>query len=251
MGARSSFKPRARLPSGPDSVVSAWLRVDDAVRDGSGISLVPDMLNTNPAVQTVAARKPSLELSANGLPCMRFATNDQLTWPITPQSLASNQTGWGLWVKLGVASGNYGIMRARNESGGASANKLSLTFATSGYQAAYYVSAVSGLRTAAIATTDWQFITIEFDGGEPLAELQRTLTHNGVLSGSTGGGATSGALQSATGNILIGNGGSDSLPLNGLIGPNIYAFSGKMSGAEFGVLTTAARNALMNFEAPT
>ncbi len=74
-----------------------------------------------------------------------------------------------------------------------------------------------------------------------------------MLSPTISGAATLGTLFAATGNIMIGNGqdGAASSPLNGLIGPNIYAFGSKMAGATTGLLTTAARTALMNFEAPT
>jgi hypothetical protein len=37
----------------------------------------------------------------------------------------------------------------------------------------------------------------------------------------------------------------------GDIGPNVYIFGSKMTGATQGLLTTAARTALLNFEAPT
>src|SRR5678816_2358752 len=79
------------------TAISAILDVATATLVSGDISSLPDLLNSNPAVQTVSGRRPTLELSAgNGLPCMRFATNDALSWPITAQSAGgTSQAGWG------------------------------------------------------------------------------------------------------------------------------------------------------------
>ncbi len=250
-GAPAAFSPSSL------SAVSAWLRVANATSGVNGISSVPDVLNTNPAVQSVDARKPVIENSVNGLPCMRFATNDVLSWPITAQSSAPSYAGWGMWVKCDAGTILQSAIRVRTGTGAASANKISVAlFAGRLWQSAYYIpSPTNGTRTDTIAAdTGWHFVTVEFDPDGLTSDTQRTLTVDNVLTGTVSG-ATVGTLTAGvTGNILIGNNVNDVAStgaLNGLIGPNIYAFGAKMPGATQGLLTTAARTALMNFEAPT
>ncbi len=238
------------------SAVSAWLRVAQATSGVNGISSVPDVLNSNPAVQSVDARKPVIENSANGLPCMRLATNDVLVWPITAQSSATSQAGWGLWVKPDGVASTQRIFRISTGTNGANGQKLNpslvtntITLTASPDGAATKTNTSPGSMTAA-----WHFLTLEYDSTGATDAQKLTISLDGaVLSPTISGAATLGTLFAATGNIMIGNGqdGAASSPLNGLIGPNIYAFGSKMAGATTGLLTTAARTALMNFEAPT
>jgi hypothetical protein len=184
---------------------------------------------------------------------MRFATNDVLTWPITAQSSPDGSSGFGLWFKLDSTAANQALFRVRTGTGAASANKISATFLTSGteVQAAFYTPFFATRESGAIDTA-WHFLTIEFDGAALTGPERMTLTLDGALVG-TGGAGTGALVSGVTGNILLGNAadGVASSPLNGLLGPNIYSFATKMPGAEFGLLTSAARAALMAFEAPT
>src|SRR5690606_2149096 len=104
-------------------------------------------------------------------------------------------------------------------------------------------------------TTAWHFVTLEYDKDAGTDAARIITTIDGVsLTGTIGGSDDiSAGLFAATGNAYIGNGndGAASSAYNGLLGPNIYSFASKMPGAEFGLLTSAARAALMNFEAPT
>jgi hypothetical protein len=250
----------AFVPSGV-SAVSAWLRVASATSDVNGISSVPDAMNTNPAVQSVDARKPVVENSANGLPCMRFATNDVLRWPITAQSSASDYAGWGLWVKTDSTATTQRLMRISTGTGGGSALKLAVnapfsggTLTGSGATAAAPGGVTRSVAGGTLVALAWAFWTIEWDKDGASDSARLTLTKDGVLVGTLATNVATGSLVTATGNILIGNGGDDvtaSSPYNGLIGPNIYAFGSKMAGAEFGLLTTAARTALRTYQQPT
>jgi hypothetical protein len=241
------------------SAVSAWLRVANATSDGDGISSVPDVLNTNPAVQSVNDRKPVIENSANGLPCMRFATNDVLAWPITAQSSAINQAGWGLWVKADGVAATQRLLAVSIGTNGASGNKLILTVTSSGGMSQFGSGDGATNRNYSTAggtlTTAWHFVTVEYDKDGATDADRLIATIDGVSQTGTvaGTGNISAGLFAATGNILIGNlnDGVASSPYNGLLGPNIYSFAAKMPGAEFGLLTSAARAALMAFEAPT
>lgn len=236
----------------PFSVVSAWLRVGQATSDVNGVSSLPDVLNTNPAVQTVDARKPVIENSANGLPCMRFVTNDVLVWPITAQSSASDYAGWGMWIKPSSFPAVMRIIRVATGTNAASTTKLTISTSNSTLSCAA-VSSATVSKTGGVLTTAWGFVTIEYSKDGATDDSKLTVTLNGTPLGTAVGSTLVGVLASATGNILIGNGndGAANSAYQGLIGPNIYAFSSKMSGATTGILTTDARTALMNFEAPT
>ena len=239
-------------------VQSAWLRVANATLVSGDVSSLPDLLNANPAVQTVAGRRPTLELSANGLPCMRFATNDVLSWPITAQSAGgTSQAGWGLWVKLDAAIGAQFLIGVLPGTGGANGTKLraitsSQTFST---RASPDGTNSKSNTTGNVLDAGWHFLTFEYDFGAGTDETKITNTIDGVVqTPSIAGSATLGALFAATGNVLIGNA-VDTVtglaPLSGLIGPNIYAFASKTAGATTGLLSTAERAALMNFDKPT
>lgn len=239
------------------TAVSAWLRTADATTVSGDVSVLPDFLNSNPAVQTVAARRPTLELSAgNRKRCLRFATNDVLSWPITAQSSANSQAGWGMWLKPDAVSANQTLISIANATGGASGIKLFLrTSAASLIGRASPDGTNFKSSTTGTIDTGWHFVTLEYDSTAGSDGTKITVTVDGavqtpVISGS----ATLGALFAATGNVLIGNLVDDVSainPYNGLIGPDIYAFASKTAGATTGLMTTAERIALMNFNAPT
>lgn len=239
------------------TAISAILDVATATLVAGDISSLPDLLNANPAVQTVAARRPTLELAANGLPCLRFATNDVLSWPITAQSAGgTSQAGWGLRVKLDAASGSQSLINTTAATGGASGTKLRMgtTVATVSCRASPDGSATKTNTTGNVLDTGWHFITFEYDSTAGTDAAKMTVTVDGVSVGTVSGGATLGALFAATGNILIGNlqdATSALSPLNGLIGPNLYAFASKTAGATTGLLSTAERVSLMNYRRPT
>lgn len=239
------------------TAISAILDVASATLVAGDISSLPDLLNSNPAVQTVAARRPTLELSAgNGLPCMRFATNDVLSWPITAQSAGgTSQAGWGLWLKLGAASGTQSLINVASVTGGASGTKLRMgTFvAAIACRASPDGSATKTNTTGDVLDTGWHFITLEYDSTAGTDAAKLVVTVDGVSLGSITGAATLGALFAATGNILIGNlsdSASPAGPLNGLIGPQIYSFASKTAGATTGLLSSSERTSLLNYRRP-
>lgn len=258
MGARGSFKPGFSRPN-KISAVSAWLRVASATSDSNGVSSLPDMLNANPAVQSVDARKPVIENSANGLPCMRFATNDALAWPLIAATNPTNKAGWGIWLKPDSASAAARVISISTGTNGATALKLRLsTNTTPDILLDAAVSGTNGRRgtSSTLITTGWQFLTLEYDSSGATEADKLVATLNGIarslVFSNLGAGGTLGVLPVVTGNAIIGNGqdGAASNPFNGLIGPNIYAFGSKMNDATQGLLTAAARIALMNYEAP-
>lgn len=241
-----------------DGAVSAWLRVASGTVTGQGYSSVPDALNSNPAVQSVDARRPAAATSNNGLPCMSFATNCVLSWPLIAAINGASKLGFGMWIKLNAASSTQRLIQMAPTTGGANGIKLTLTANAANLNS---VSSSNGTLTRNDAptsndlNTSWKFVTVEYDGAAADETHGYVLSVGGnVLTNAITGTGTFGSLFVPTGNALIGNGqdaASASGPLNGLLGPNIYAFGSKMTGATSGLLTPAARAALMSFEAPT
>lgn len=258
MGARGSFRGAGFASPSAVSAVSAWLRVVNATSDVNGISSVPDALNTNPAAQSVDARKPVIEQSANALPCMRFVTNDVLVWPITAQSSGTNYAGYGLWFKPDSANVIQRLVAISSGTNGANGLKLVVSPTTT--NRIQVVASPDGVGSKvntplSAYTTAWQFLTFEYDKDAATDAARLVVTVNGVAltAAITGAADMSVGLFAATGNILIGNlnDGVASGAFQGLLGPNLYAFASKMPGATLGLLTTAARAFLMNYEAPT
>lgn len=240
------------------TAVSAILSVPNATLVSGDISSLPDLLNANPAVQTVAARRPTLELSAgNRLPCMRFATNDVLSWPITAQSAGgTSQAGWGLWVKLDSAGGTQTLLSISTGTGNANGLKIRVRSASATVAAAASPDGTTSKTNTSgnVLDTGWHFVTLEYDSTAGTDAAKLVLTFDGVSVGTISGAATLGALFAATGNILIGNGQDTTSPilqLNGLIGPYIYAFASKTAGATTGLMSSAERASLMAYQAPT
>lgn len=239
--------------------LAAWPRVSNATLVSGDVSILPDFLNSNPAVQTVAGRRPMLENSANGLPCMRFATNDVLSWPVIGSTANVSTWGFGTWVKLDALAGIQMLYSAVAATGGASANRLRFYQQTTGLTCEVYASGTVGRfgHTAAILTTGWQFVTIEYDDAGATEALKLTITLGGTIQtltfGNQGAGAAIGSLVAITGNHLIGDSqdGVAQFPLNGLCGPNPFLFGAKMASAPRGLLTPQARLDFMSYQRPT
>lgn len=235
--------------SNPQRFVSSWLRAALATSDVNGISSLPDVLNSNPAVQSTNANKPVFDTSANGLPLLKFAFN---TWFALPASTVNGLSQWavGLWVKEDITAGQtYAALFSMNNTHtdkvdvGAvnSYNGYTAGFRTTTDTPSLYVGPgpTNGLQT-------WNFFTFEFN----LNNANRiTCTCNGTIF--TGGGAAASLLLSSTGNLIIGGTGWAQNRFVGWYGPNIYFRMTEQPGATQGVWTPAARAALMAFEAPT
>lgn len=265
----SKVAPGSRLfPASFDPVVvtggavSAWFSLShpSTVITGSGYSSVADVLDpSNPATQGTDADRPANQLSNNGLPIMSFASS-YLTTPLT--SARNGATHWGCagWVRY-TGSGNQGFVTIFNISGGASASKVAPLIVGTTFEChlLIYVSGNNGRRatspSASAAASTWLFLTYEYDANGATEADRNVISIGGVAQtlGFTdaGSGGTTGALVVPTGNMIIGGVGTTSNPLTGLIGPNLYLFGSKMAGATAGLLTPAARTALMNYQQPT
>lgn len=242
------------------SAVSAWLRLANGTVAGSGYSSVPDLLAANPAVQGTDGRRPAAATSNNGFPIADFdGVADFLSWPTAANNNTSPTGGFGLWIRFDqVNDGTKGIVGCLPGA----TNRVELIKDNANFVVNVFFSqfvARRGTATAAFLANTWYFITWEFDGTQATDATKCILTINGVVQSLTfvddGGtpGAMPSTLVSSLGPYAIGaRRASDVLgPLDGKIGPNLYVFGTKMSGATQGLLTTASRTALMNFEAPT
>lgn len=248
--------------SGLITALGSWFRVSLATSDVNGVSSLPDSLNANPAVQSVNARKPTIENSANGLPCLRWAaTTRALSLPVIAANSNNSTWGFATWIKPdSIAAGVGMLLSAFNLPGGASANRLRLYQQNNNVVCEVYATASAGRfgNSTGGLTTGWQFVTFEYDDSAATDALKMTFTINGAIRSTTvgnqGGGAAIGSLLSVTGNQLLGehrNDGTVGLPYFGLTGPHGYVFSSKMAGATRGLLTPVARNGLMLWDKPT
>jgi hypothetical protein len=185
-----------------------------------------------------------------------------LQWPISAATFNTTQWGLGLWFKpVNLTSSGLIMLGGMNTTVTGSTSGHVIQF----YQDAgmlkcglYYSNTISrGLATPNVFTAGvWAFLTLEYYAPEASEALRSVLTVNGVVQTITfSGSGGSGALQNVGGNLIIGaqgtGGPSTPLPAGSAIGPNIYAFTSKMSAATEGLLTATARAALMGFEAPT
>jgi hypothetical protein len=251
---------------GPDpstiSAVSSWFRVAQGTITGSGYSSIPDVLNpASPAVQSTDAQRPPAATSSNGLPILA-CVNDALSVPII--AARNNATTWGFWGWLrrtGVA--NVGPFAVRALSG-ASVNRCDAQPQVApGDASCFYWNAASttartGMASSVYALNAWAFVTYEFEGAALTEPDQALITLNTNIQVSSfsnivgAPGAMPASLANPTGTIAVCaqqlNGTN---PWVGNFGPNFGFLASKMAGATQGLLTPAARLALMNFEAPT
>lgn len=258
---RTWLNNHVRVPptASASEAISAWLKVAPANVSSGQISSVPDIINSNPATQSIPLRRPKLEYSNNGLPCMRFAGDGcVLVWPITAQSSGTNYAGWAMWVKTNaILAGDQRLLRISSGTGAATGSKFTMSLAASNLEARASSNGTDANTNTSSASIDtgWHFLTAEYNKDGATDTDKMTLSIDGaVVSGTAAGSATLTTLFAATGNIFIGNAANDgvgSSSFAGLIGPDIFAFNAKMSGATVGVLTTAARVALMNYSRPT
>lgn len=239
------------------SAVSSWFRVAQGTITGSGYSSVPDILNAaNPAVQATDALRPPAGTSANGLPIITNAAG-VLNVPISAATNDATSFGFWAWLKRTTAAGAPAPMGCRAAGGGFSTNKAQMQGVAVADLGASVWDATNAERFGNVVggytLNTWVFATFEYDDTQGTEAGKFVLTLGGVPQTVTFSGAgTPAALRSGTGVVSIlaplANGTN---PWVGQMGPNFGFFGSKMSGATTGLLTSAARTTLMNFEAPT
>jgi hypothetical protein len=253
---RPTFSPLdfSNANAGP---LAAWLRLSGATLVSGDVSSIPDEFSANPATQTTAAARPTAENSANGLPCMRYAGTDLISWPLVANNNSVNQWGFGGWFKPDAVANARMIFFAYAAGGATSAHRMQLFFNVTQVAWQVYINNAagrSGLTSMGLLSTGWQFVTFEYDKDGATEADQVVITINGTVCASPGSnigvGGTLGALTAPTGFAFIGRDGGAN-PYQGLIGPNLYVLNAKMAGATQGLLTPQARAELMAYQRPT
>ncbi len=239
------------------SAVSAWLRLASGTITGAGYSSVPDILASNPAVQTTDVSRPPNLNSANALPRADFdGASDYLSWPAAANNNQTVTSGFAAWCEFDFVSAIVGIFAAF--SGATTRCELFLDGNDLCVNVNHSQFSVrrGTVADCFVAATKY-FVTWEYDGGGANDAAKCTLTINGAVQSVTfvndtgAPNAMPATLVATAGPFLIGTRLAAVGPLDGKIGPNIFILGSKMAGATQGLLTTAARAALMNFEAPT
>lgn len=236
------------------SAVSAWLR-NSTVGDIPG---VPDVINVaNPATQVVAGRQPVG--AADG--SMTFDGANVLVWPLVAnQNKNTTALGFALWFEPDAFTANQQLVCIHTGTGGASVSTMMIYAQSNNLRVEVRNNGLLGRRgsaTAVLSAGVPAFITGEFNGAMGAEATRHVLTVNGVVQPlaftAISGGASDVVLNNPTGNILIGGAanadvGSEPILINGRLSKNIWAMTSAMVGAAEGLLTSAARLALMGFE---
>lgn len=233
------------------SKITAWLRLQDATAVSGDYSSIPDKLNSNPAVQTVAGRRPTQGLAASSVPIATFATNDCLSWPIGTGNNGRDQKGFASWFRIGSAGGGM-LWSIYNGTLGASARQMQLIAAAAGSLGLNcFVSGNNGRQGAVVSAYtvgSWVWLRTMYDSSQSTEATKAKIYVNGSLQtlsfSNIASGGTLGTLPSVTGNMLIGNqnDGTASSALNGDLGPNFFVLNADLTAAE--------EAQLMQFEAP-
>jgi hypothetical protein len=261
-GARRSFKndSQAQPVFSPSqlSAVTAWLR--NTATSGS-VASVTDVLNVNPATQSTAANQPTAT-TLNALPALSFdGTNDWLAWPVIAGNAGAVTWGLAHWIKLATVGGLRTILGGEAVGTGMSGDRIWFTANGTDLLVDIFTSnGVSRRGTASgiLSTAAPHFLSLEYDGGQAteaakctiwLDNVKQTLTFSnssGVPPGST----MPATLVVPTGSYAIGieNISTNLRPLSATFGSNIYALGGTGGISGGGLLTSASRLALMNFE---
>lgn len=235
------------------SAVSAWLRNTTT----GAVSSIADVLNANPATQATAGRQPAGD--ADGP--LTFDGGDVLVWPLVAD-VNKNTTamGFGFWFEPAQVATNQLVVAIDSGSGGASVRTMSIYAAGTALRSDLGNNGLVGRRatassifTAGVPT----FITVEFNGSMASEATRHVMTAGGVVLtpsfAALSGGASDTVLNNPTGNALLGGNtdadvGVNPITIGGRVGANIFAFTSAMAGATEGLLTAAARAALMGFE---
>jgi hypothetical protein len=245
------------------SAIKAWLRLAASTAVSAEWETVVDVLNSNPAAQTDADRKPAAATSANSLPVATFDGTDVWVWPIAASNHSTDKWEILLWIKpasLGAAQRVF----ACDTSGGASLNRIRVTISATGtVDVLVFISNADGRQfstPAVISAASWAFIRVAYNSSATNEADTDGLTADAkvrvfvggaarALTGANvGAGGTIGALRTATGSNVVGAANDSDTPVSPLLnggqtGPNIWIANA--------VLTTAEATNLQSFEAPT
>jgi hypothetical protein len=249
------------------SALSGWLRVASATVTGSGVSSLPDRIVTaNPWLQATDSRRPPLVNSANGYPMLQ---NNGLQ-VLLPTSMAAaapiNTTaewGFGAYVAHDAFTAQQCLIRVGFTAGSGftgDSHRLEVTTGKAIIFDVHLDATGANYRRATtpinVVDTTPRFITVEFYGGGAtdadkvricVDGVAQTLTFSAI---GTAAAMPSALIGTAPNMGLMNRRASTDSPLLGRMGPNVWFFGSRMSGATW-LLTPAALAALARFERPT
>lgn len=239
-----------------EGAVSSWFSLahPSSVITGAGYSSIHDILNPSSALtQSTDARRPPAGTPANGYPIIT-STTGVMSCPVI--AARANVTTWGFWGWLKQSSTADQMLSYRTVSG-ANVNRHHMFWNLSGTRLTVEVYSGAGSRFVDIASQavgTWKFITLEFNGNRS-GDARCIITANGAIPTQNYATASGVSEMPATLNAITGAGttmglGSGGPFFVGSWGTNFGFFASAMSGASQGLLTTAARLALMNYQRP-
>lgn len=246
------FPVGPKIIAPPNGKVSAWIRTALTEVEGTGARRVIDVLNPSSiARQVVNARRPSLLTTSNGLPRLRFATNDALSWALNGGNDLTKKFGFATWLRQ-PTSALETVFAIYNGTGGASVRRLYMQFNTGNrFVFGAYIDGTNGRQgmtsTGAFNTGDWVWVYCPYDssrGGDANVRIRINGNEQTLTYANLGAGGTLGELPAATGNALFGNlnDGTALTAFNGDVGPNLFILRDN--------LTVDEELSLMNFERP-
>lgn len=229
--------------------VACWL--SNTTLSGA-ISSVPDLVTPGaPATQATSARQPT----GNADGTMSFSADDVIVVPFNSGTISTTTQGYCFWLKLNAAvSTQVPVSMTVAAGGSTSRGRLEVGggLGTGGIMrtAGSIGGADSIWAAGTIVAGAWQFICMEYNGAAALGSRMNLFIDN-VLKTNTSD-AMPAALTATSGTWCVGA--IDTSGANGItgsIGRNVFLLNSKMVDATRGLLTDAARSALMNYQRPT
>lgn len=243
--------------SATNGAVSSWFSLThpDSVITGSGYSSVRDLLNaSSPATQSTDARRPPGATSANGLPILNVSVHT-LSVPLIAARV--NTTAWGFWAWIKQTATADALVSFGTSGGATGGNFAWYNFNVSGTNSKTELWNGASSRvcnTAGHVVGTWKFVTVEYNsarsGDARFLTTVDAVAQTTVFSGSLNPVPASLNAVTGSGSMLSFTTGGG-FPFVGNVGPNWGFLSSAMTGATQGLLTTAARLALMNYQRPT
>jgi hypothetical protein len=256
----SKVKPGSKLfPTDPvaatEGAVSSWFSLASplSIITGSGYSSVHDMLDpANPATQSTDARRPPAATSSNGMRILTVATH-ALVIPVTTARYGTTKWGFWAWLRRNTSADN---ICSAGTTPGASVNRLYTNVVGAVFRAQVFepggTSRNCDVSSGTINT--WKFFTVEFNS-DFAGDLAMCMTvDNVVITPTFSGvlGAVPSSLRAITGNTsFLAFSAAAAFPFIGSVGGNWGFLGSAMAGVTTGLLTTAGRAALMNYQRPT
>jgi hypothetical protein len=232
--------------------VTSWLRLAASTPVSSEYETIVDVLNSNPATQTDADRKPAAGTSGNGLPTMVFDGSDVISCPLISNNNHTATLGYWCWFKpASVATVQHLFSVVAPNS---SAQKIDVYTNNAQVFVECYISGVNGRfgRTGNVLTAGaWTNIYVQYDssrGGDANLAIFIDKVSQSLTYGNLGAGGTLTTLPVVTGNYLFGGSTNSDTPTQpiangGETGPNYYILGSNLTAGE--------QINLYDFERPT